>query len=244
MKTLFTLALLIASQSSFAQTATTPALDQLYPGYPATVFDSKAQVDEIFSNRNKMPLGFRGASWIFGGGSQCFHRAEIWSYNLYRNYQVNAMKVFVFYTHQFKRAYKDMKNKKFDWWFHVAPYVIVRDPATSAIKEYVIDPTFAETPLEMKPWTDMFVETHRKCAEFVPFEKFRREVENGPNAVFGTEHCYIVRVPATDFSPVEVAARTAGLTSGYNWNGSQIKEALDNAPTARNKDDYKRMLGF
>jgi hypothetical protein len=246
MKTvLFSLVVLLSSALTLtSQAQAGRALDKLYPGYPATVFNSYEPVAEMFSNQSKMPTGFRGASRIFGGGSQCFHRAEIWSYNMHHNYQVNFMKVFVFYTHQYKIAHHDLMNKKFNWWFHVAPYTMVRDNATGAITEWVVDPTFANQPLQMKPWTDMFVETHRKCAEFVPFTKFKREVENGPDAVFGTEHCYIVRVPATDFEPESIEARETGKVNNYEYNYSEVRDALDAASTSANKSYYKSMLGF
>ena len=73
---------------------------------------------------------------------------------------------------------------------------------------------------------------------------FRHEVENGPDAVFGTEHCYIVRVPATDFDPIDVEARTSGQKTSYEWNYQNIEQSLDRAQTAGKREWWKKRLGF
>jgi hypothetical protein len=226
------LAALLFSFSAKAQNQ--PALDQLFPGYHPTVFHSYDEMKNVFDHH--MPLGFKTGTW--GRVSQCYQRAELWSYNLYRNLQINPMKVFIFYTHTYRRAYD------FDWWFHVAPYTLVRNPSTQQLEEYVLDPIFVDEPLTMKPWTDLFLESHRKCAEFVPFEKFRREVENGPDAVYGKEHCYIVRVPATDYDPTDVEAREAGQKSGYQYDMDELQQAVNYAPSNGMKAYWRNLLGL
>lgn len=230
-KAFLALAVLFVSISSNAQPT---ALDQLFPGYQPTVFKSYSDVKKVFDDY--MPLGFKTGTW--GRVSQCYQRAELWSYNLYRNYQINPMKVFIFYTHTYRRAYD------FDWWFHVAPYVLMRNPSTQQLEEYVLDPIFVDEPLSMKPWTDLFLESHRKCAEFVPYEKFRREVENGPDAIYGHEHCYIVRVPATDYDPTDVEAREAGRINGYHYNMDELQQAVTYAPTNGMRGYWRDLLGL
>lgn len=234
---LILIGLTLLASVSFAQTT---ELDRLYPGYVPTVFHSYDEVTKVFDDQ--MPMGFKTGNW--GPSSQCYQRAELWSYNFYRNYRVNAMKVFVFYTHTYRQAYHAMYGKKFEWWFHVAPYLLVRDASTQILKEFVVDPTFSDTPQEMKPWTDMFVETHRKCAEFVPFEKFEAEVRNGPDAIFGKEHCYIVRSPATDYDPTDVEARSLGQKTGFVYGMDELHQAVTYAPTARMRGWWKAQLGL
>lgn len=215
-------------------------LDRLYPGYTPTVLSSFDDVQKVF---DKMPTDFKADRW-YNSGSQCFHRAQIWSYHFDRNLSTKAMKVFVFYTHTYKLAYHRMKKKKFDWWFHVSPYLLVKNASTGETEEWTVDATFADKPLRMKPWTDLFVETKRKCAEYVPFEIFKNEVQVGPDAEFGNEHCYIVRVPATDFSPVDVEARSSGKKTHYNWDYNDINEALQKAPRSRSSSYFRNLLGL
>src|SRR6478736_4063773 len=124
MKTLVRL-LVLAFAFQITAEAQNTRLDQLYSGYEPTVFNSHSEIETIF---NGMPLGFRMPSWRnLKHGSECYQRAEIWTYNFYRNYHYNAMKVFVFYTAAFKSAYYRMRGKEFDWWFHVAPYLLVKN---------------------------------------------------------------------------------------------------------------------
>lgn len=219
-----------------------PPLDQLYPGYQPTVFNSTSEVKKIF---DQMPLGFKSGGIVdLGRTSQCYQRAELWSYDLHRNAKTELMKVFVFYTHTYKQDYYRRHHQKFDWWFHVAPYTLVRDPSTTDFKELVLDPTFANSPLSMKDWTDLFIESHKKCAEFVSYVEFEKEVVSGPDAVFGTEHCFIVRVPASDYDPTDVEARARGEKSGYLWGSDELEQAVNYAPTATKKTWWRNRLGL
>ncbi|MBS1960185.1 MAG: hypothetical protein JST80_11980 [Bdellovibrionales bacterium] len=229
-----------------AASANRPALDQVAPGYQPTVFSSRDQVQKLF---DEMPYSFRAPS-LFGlnQGSQCYMRAEIWTYDWYRNQNIKAMKAFVFYTHAYKEAYKKIYKKRFDWWFHVTPYVLVRDPQTQTLTELALDATFSDNPLEMKPWTDLFVYTKRQCAEFVPYDQFRCEVEGAsdacPRTVIGTEHCYLVRVPANIYQPEDIEAYQAGRKHGFDFEINQVSESLDKAPLNSSKKFWKSRLGF
>lgn len=234
----------LTATTTLAQTR--PALDQVAPGYQPTVFTSKDQVQKLF---DEMPWSFRAPSLLgLNQGSQCYMRAQIWSYDWSRNQNVKAMKAFVFYTHAFKDAYKKKNHKKFDWWFHVTPYVLMRDAQTQEIQEWTMDATFSDEPLNMKPWTDLFVDTKRQCAEFVPYDKFRCEVEGAsdqcPHTITGTEHCYLVRVPANIYQPEDIEAYQAGQKRGFEFEYNQVSEALDKAPLNSSKKFWKSRLGF
>jgi hypothetical protein len=215
------------------------SLDHLYPGYAPTVLNSSSDVQQLFDG---MPVYF-GVEGRFSSGSQCFHRAEIWSYDFYRNKNINAMKVFVFYTFAYKQAYKAMKGYDFEWWFHVAPYVLNKDE-NGKITETVLDPTFADQPMNMADWGDLFVDTKKPCKEWVRFEDFKNEVEGGTDAVVGTEHCYLVRVPATDFDPTSVEARDVGQVTDYTWDLNQVKFAADHATLHWARDELMQRLGL
>lgn len=211
-----------------------------FPGYAPTVLPSKAEVDEVF---NYLPTDFKNP-WRTFNGSQCFHRAHIWSYDLAKNRSIQTMKTFVFYTHQYREWHKKVLKKKFDWWFHVSPYVLSKNNETGAVEEWVIDATFADRPQNMKEWTDLFVFSKMKCAEDVPYSKFSKEVENVPGKILGKEHCYVVRVPAVDLEPVQVAQRTNGTLQSYNWYVGEVKEAIEKASRGNMEEVYKKRLGI
>ncbi len=225
------------ASSAHAQVTT---LDHLFPGYQPTVLASSTEVSAIFDG---MPNTFKMGTFL-GGASQCFMRAEIWSYDLYRNHHINTMKVFLYFTHAFKDAYKDMFHKKFVWWFHVTPYVLVQNADGSGVQELTLDKTFIEAPESVQQWETHFIPTHKKCAEFVPFEQFKNEVLDGPNAITGTEHCYLVRVPGTDFDEHDAEMRDAGMLKDYQFNMDDVRVSADQAPTIWTRGKIKELLGL
>jgi hypothetical protein len=255
------LGFMLFTQLAHAQLATSqPArLDLVAPGYSPTLFKSKAEVQALY---DEMPWSeFKpGARKI--NPSQCYMRAQLWTYDWYRNRKINAMKVFVFYTHTYKKYYEywatanKMNDKKFDWWYHVAPYVLVQSPDSQKLEEWVLDPTFAylggddsDKPMDMKSWTDLFVVSKRACKEFVSYKEFQCEVEGAgedcATRKFGTEHCYIVRQPAPVYDPDQIADTEEGKRSGFDWDYNKTLEAVDKAPAGnKNEEFWRRRIGF
>lgn len=254
---------ILSAQESYSEAAKTLPLDKIAPGYSPTVFSSK---DEVMKLWDIMPWSeFKPGDRRFNP-SQCYMRAQLWGYDFYRNHQVNAMKVFVFYTHTFKRWYENWakankkKDKKFDWWYHVAPYVLLKDPASQSLQEWVLDPSFAfmlggsdpkstDRPLNMKEWTDLFVESKRACKEFVRYQDFQCEVESAsqdcPKIQYGTEHCYIIRTPAPVYNPDEIAELHSGSRKGYSWDYKNTTESLEKAPAGlKNENFWRKRIGF
>ncbi len=214
-------------------------VEEIYPGYNASVLENAKQVETLF---NGMPTSFKMKRFL-SAGSQCFQRAQIWTYDFYRNKRINSMKVFVFYTHAYKAAYRRLKGEQFDWWFHVAPYLLAKDE-NGQVQEWAVDPSFAEKPLNIHDWSMLFVDTHKKCKEYVPYSQFRSEVEGGPNMKMGAEHCYIVRVPATDYDNLDVEARDKGELTTYRWDMQDVEISAKLAPTNDSRSDIKRLLGL
>jgi hypothetical protein len=228
------LALLMLSLDASAQTQTHD-LARLYPGYAPTVFKGTA---DIFSLFKQMPTDFEAGK---KSKSQCFQRAEIWTYDFTLNHQVSAMKVFIFYTHSY-RDFKEAKGDDFDWWFHVAPYVLY-EGANSTIKEAVLDPTFADKPMNMQAWSKLFVNSGKSCKEFVRFSEFADEVKDFTSKP-STEDCYLVRVPASDYDPIAVEARDSGSVTGYQFDLDEVAVAVENAPNPTLRKEIKNRLGL
>lgn len=76
--------------------------------------------------------------------SQCFNRAHIWAKQMFDNFNVKSMKIFLFYTKRFRR---EVSNK---WWFHVAPMINVNGQLK------VMDREFTRKPITDKRWEEIF----------------------------------------------------------------------------------------
>src|SRR4051812_47878310 len=63
--------------------------------------------EELFKNMNR--------DFIKLGNSICANRAHMWSFDFKRTYDVDAGKIFLFYTH------KTGSTGETGWWYHVAP---------------------------------------------------------------------------------------------------------------------------
>lgn len=229
---------LLLNQLAFAQSEIN--LQGRFAGYTPTVMESTAQVDKAFAGLN---TEFRKFNILnFQAGTQCTQRAETWSYGLDKINNVKLEKVFVFYTHAFKDYYRKTKGEDFQWWFHVAPYVLAKN-ATGAIEERVLDKEFADRSLTMKDWTDLFIDSKEKCIENVPFANFEGDVSASGASYNKSAHCYIVRAPMYDMYPADIDARERGLRPQMDWDMGQVKTAL-HALTAGPRHDFMKQAGL
>jgi hypothetical protein len=235
-------ATLVLAASAHAQApaaSPTPGLplDQLYPGYQATVLESPAAVNDVF---NSLPREMNMGSFLVPA-SQCFQRAEVWSYDMYKTKHINPMKIFIFYTYAYKKWFYHESGHTFAWWFHVAPYVVNKD-AKGNLTETVLDPAFSKTPLNVYDWSRLDIDNTTPCKEGVRYQDFKDELENG--YVGGTVQCYLVRVPGTDYDPVSVEDRDSGKLTGYDWDMGDVNYAVNHAVQSSARKDLKAELGL
>jgi hypothetical protein len=226
----------------FSQFANAQAVDvsTRFPGYSPTVLESDAQAADLF---NGMINDFKEFNiLLLQFGTQCTQRAETWAYELNKIHEVKSEKVFVFYTHAFKRYYQQIHHSNFKWWFHVAPYVLVKN-AQGVAEERVMDKVFATKPQSMKDWTDLFIESKEACIENVPFANFEGDVSGSGASYNANAHCYIVRAPMFDMYPADIDNRERGLRPQMDFSIDQVlfgAKALNN----RAKKDYLKRVGL
>lgn len=77
--------------------------------------------------------------------SQCFNRAHIWAKHMNDEYQVDSMKILIYYT----KKYRKEVSKK--WWFHIAPMIDVNG------QYYVMDREFTRAPVTNDQWEKIFI---------------------------------------------------------------------------------------
>ena len=125
--------------------------------------------------------------------SQCYNRAHVWSWELYKKYhngrRIQTGKMWVFFTRKYINAY-DGK-----WWFHIAPYLTHR----AEIK--MMDRTFFKSPTSVKKWTDKFVLSGAKCPRISKYSQF--------DSQSSYEHCYTISSSVFYWQPWQVES--------YSW---------------------------
>jgi hypothetical protein len=152
------------------------------------------------------------------GGSICSNRAMVWAWDFKRFYQVDAAKIFLFYT-QKKAGFGEIT-----WWYHVAPVVNEKGSL------YVMDagfPGYITRPTTIDEWLESFAKSTR-CKEIQANEtELIERMFDGyvfpKKTSFGTYDCYYKITPAGYWTPTSVAQ---GLL-GVDENGKKIDYVRD-----------------
>lgn len=131
---------------------------------------------------------FNGMNRSYKRNTECSDRAQIWAYEEWKKHDLYSNKAFVFFTNTYIRRYR------FYWWFHVAPYVLVKE--RGEVIEHVMDKKYTSYPYHMKQWTDIFVRSKRSCP--VKTYAYYRANKNG------SEHCVLVKAPMYYRLPLHV----------------------------------------
>lgn len=116
--------------------------------------------------------------------SQCYNRAIVWAYDWNIKDQINSQKVFLFFTTKY------IRRVNYKWWFHVSPFVLVRD------NEYVMDREFTRGPLNMQTWTNIFISSHVLCPTVAVYSDYR----NNQLA----HDCYLIKAPMFYWHPASL----------------------------------------
>lgn len=146
--------------------------------------------------------------------SECYNRAHVWSFDEAKNFGVETKKVFIFFT----AAY--IRRVRFNWWFHVAPLVQFREE-NGDLGERVLDFRFADRPLTVKQWTDLFVYSSRPCKKTTKFSEY----DVNPQ----TEDCYLITTSMYYWQPQDIAARDAGAPEKQGFDEGSFEAARSEA---------------
>ncbi|HXH29941.1 MAG TPA: protein-glutamine glutaminase family protein [Bacteriovoracaceae bacterium] len=138
--------------------------------------------------------------------SQCFKRAHMWAYDLWSKLGVNSQKVFIFYTQRY------VQMEDFEWWFHVAPLVVVGG------EDYVMDGTFMKKPIPLKEWKDFFIKTEKiNCPVIENYQEFEKNQ--------WSRLCYLMKVPMYFFSPLDIELRDSKGLERNHWVLEELQDA-------------------
>lgn len=170
--------------------------------------------EKLFSSMNR--------EFIKLGGSICSNRALIWSFDFKRHKNVDAGKLFLFYTK------KTGEIGKKTWWYHVTPIINEKGVV------YAMDAGFPSSirgPVTTKEWLKKFSGS-TNCKEIKSHEtELITRMFDGyvfpETTSYGTHDCYFKYAPAGYWTPASVAM---GLL-GKNSDGKPIHYVRDEINT-------------
>lgn len=169
-----------------------------------TDFDSQEELNEIFLTQRRDT-----SRW-----SQCYNRAHVWSWEIHkkeRNGQkIQTGKMWVFFTRKYIKEYK------FKWWFHIAPYATVKG------EDRVLDRSFTKEPVSREEWTHEFVVVKPKvtCPEITKYSQYDKE--NSP------EYCYVMKTSQFYWQPYQIKNVEETGEERSEWVYSELKRAYRN----------------
>lgn len=180
--------------------------------YRATVIPSNDQAYKIYKGMNRR----------YQSESQCYNRAHVWSWEMLTKHQVRSMKVFMFFTRKYIRRFN------FEWWFHVSPYVYVREDGK--IKEKVMDYRYTRSPVTMRQWTDIFMHNNAECSEVTKYTDYEYTREDPAKG-----WCMLLKVPMYYYQPIDLEALDKKSKQKDFWGEWDLSNAYREAFGIRTK---------
>ena len=174
--------------------------EPLIQTFEASVLDNLNEVRSVYNRLNSN----------YQRESQCFNRAHVWANDEFKNHGIQSMKVFVFFTASY------IRKARFNWWFHVAPLVKYKDDSGEVVSK-VLDYRYADSPLSVKEWTDMFVYSNRSCLETTKFSEY----DHNPQ----TEDCYLIYTSMYYWMPQDIAQRDTTNVEKENFSNGSVENA-------------------
>lgn len=134
--------------------------------------------------------------------AECFQRAHLWAIEMRQMMNAQTQKVFLFFSDKYTR------RTGFDWWFHVAPFILVNGV------EMVLDPFFFDRPVDMKTWTDRFMQDDPECLVVNSYQDY--ETQNTK------VDCILRKMPMYYYSPLIVEARDKENKVISDWMDDEV----------------------
>lgn len=143
--------------------------------------------------------------------TQCFNRAMVWSYEWWRKHSLRSNKVYVFWPKEYVRRYG------FKWWFHVSPYVHVKD-RDGKVRERVMDVKWLNRPYEFQEWANYHSVKDVKCIVVSKFSEYA-------DHPFDSDRCYFIRANMFTWQPADLEMREAWGYKKEGFNMDEVKSA-------------------
>lgn len=143
--------------------------------------------------------------------TQCFNRAMVWVYEWWRNHSLRSNKVFIFWPKEYVRRYS------FKWWFHVSPYVHVKD-TDGVVRERVMDVKWLRKPYEFQKWADYHSSHDVKCKVVNKYSEYA-------DHPFESDRCYFIRADMYTWMPADLEMKEAWGYRKEAFNMDEVRNA-------------------
>ncbi|MBF0316192.1 MAG: hypothetical protein HQK50_16575 [Oligoflexia bacterium] len=191
---------------------------------PLPLLDTKSNLkrvvsyDEAVNLFSKMHPNFVGSRRVFRRNpSQCFRRAQVWTYEFERDFGVESRKYFLMFTGKFRSG-----GCSYNWWFHVTPYLSVAYRRGEVVP-LTMDREYAAGPIDRDSWSRLFVNsTGGGCN--VPRDVVCPVISENQYDVYKREYnryyCIIIDTARFYYYPedMEEASRSGRVRSSWNMN--------------------------
>lgn len=161
---------------------------------------------ENFDEANRI---FKSFNPDYRWRSQCYNRAHIWSYESFKKFGFNSMKVFLFFTRKYIREYN------YKWWFHVSPFTYVMEEGVAV--EKVLDYEFIRKPYNMKDWTDIFMKNDANCPVVQKYSDYSQHEQEA--------YCYLFKTSMYYYQPKDLEQLETLGQIKTDWIDGEIDQA-------------------
>ncbi|HXH76239.1 MAG TPA: protein-glutamine glutaminase family protein [Bacteriovoracaceae bacterium] len=146
--------------------------------------------------------------------SQCFNRAQIWTYEWRANNNLFTSKIWLFFTRKYIRKFA------FKWWFHVAPYLHVME--AGQVYERVADLKYGKKgPMKVQQWTNIFLSNDSECPVVTSYSEQANYPETG--------WCYVMKSSMYYYQPIDLEVLDKDGKERNHWNPSEVRQAYKEA---------------
>jgi hypothetical protein len=152
---------------------------------------------------------FRSMRRDYQNDSQCYNRAHIWTFEEWQRSNLNSMKLFLFFTSKYIRAYR------YHWWFHVTPMVYV--DGNSQAHWRALDRRYTRAPLTTQNWTNIFMHNDATCKVVNKYYDYRNHQQ--------AEWCYLIPVSMYFWQPRDIERRDRNGFEKTNYINSEVNHA-------------------
>jgi hypothetical protein len=145
--------------------------------------------------------------------SQCFNRAQVWTYEWWKKHSLKSMKILIFFSRTYIRRYN------FEWWFHIAPYVHIME--NGKVVERVMDIKYTNGPRDFQKWANIFLRNDHPCPVITKYSQYADHPYTG--------ECYFQRTHMYTYQPADLQMYEAWDYKKTNWNMTEVRWAYEEA---------------